>query len=96
MLRLNWSHSNPRNSYTSQGCRVVGSAGTDEKVKYIKDLGFDEAFNYKTTPNLYAKLKELAPKRIDVYFDNVSVLLSRPPPAPTPMESEGTYAHSPL
>jgi NADPH-dependent curcumin reductase CurA len=30
------------------GLRVVGSAGSDDKVKLLKELGFDEAFNYKT------------------------------------------------
>jgi NADPH:quinone reductase len=55
-----------------KGCRVVGIAGTDEKVDYlINELGFDAAFNYKTTDNYVAKLKELCPKGIDCYFDNV-------------------------
>eukprot|EP00057_Strongylocentrotus_purpuratus_P017258 XP_011671732.1 PREDICTED: prostaglandin reductase 1-like [Strongylocentrotus purpuratus] len=54
-----------------KGCRVIGSAGSEEKCEYLKELGFDEVFNYKTTPNLDAKLKELAPDGIDVYFDNV-------------------------
>jgi len=30
-----------------KGCRVIGYAGTDEKVAWLKELGFDEAFNYK-------------------------------------------------
>ena len=50
---------------------MIGSAGSEEKCKYLKELGFDEVFNYKTTSNLDAKLKELAPDGIDVYFDNV-------------------------
>ncbi len=55
-----------------KGCRVVGSAGTDEKIAYILDeLGFDAAFNYKDVPDYYAKLSELFPDGIDVYFDNV-------------------------
>eukprot|EP00057_Strongylocentrotus_purpuratus_P001323 XP_001198144.1 PREDICTED: prostaglandin reductase 1 isoform X1 [Strongylocentrotus purpuratus] len=54
-----------------KGCRVIGSAGSEEKCEYLKELGFDEVFNYKTTKNLDAKLKELAPEGIDVYFDNV-------------------------
>ncbi|XP_054749226.2 prostaglandin reductase 1-like [Lytechinus pictus] len=54
-----------------KGCRVIGSAGSEEKLEYLKELGFDEVFNYKTTPDLDAKLKELAPDGIDVYFDNV-------------------------
>ena len=55
-----------------QGCRVVGIAGTDEKVDWItRELGFDAAFNYKTTPDLNVRLAELCPKGVDVYFDNV-------------------------
>ena len=55
-----------------KGCRVIGTAGTDEKVEWIKnDLGFDEAFNYKTEKDYLKTLKRLAPKGIDVYFDNV-------------------------
>ncbi len=55
-----------------KGCQVLGIAGTDEKVQYaIQELGFDKAFNYKTTRNHYRKLKELCPNGIDVYFDNV-------------------------
>src|SRR5438477_4456361 len=54
------------------GCRVVGIAGTDAKVRYLVDeLGFDAAFNYKTAADYGAKLKELCPNGVDVYFDNV-------------------------
>jgi len=55
-----------------QGCRAVGIAGADEKLKWlVNELGFDGAFNYKTTSDYGAKLKELCPKGIDCYFDNV-------------------------
>lgn len=51
--------------------RVIGSAGSDEKVKHlIEDLGFDAAFNYKNGP-VAQQLREAAPDGIDVYFDNV-------------------------
>src|SRR5580704_11582812 len=54
------------------GCRVVGSAGADDKVDYlVNTLGFDAAFNYKTVTDYSAKLRELCPSGIDVYFDNV-------------------------
>lgn len=55
-----------------KGCRAVGIAGGDDKVRYVlDDLGFDGAFNYKTTKNYVEALKPLCPKGIDVYFDNV-------------------------
>ena len=55
-----------------KGCRAVGSAGSAEKVDYVVDeLGFDAAFNYKTTEDYGAKLAELCPDGIDAYFDNV-------------------------
>ncbi|MBL1100042.1 NADP-dependent oxidoreductase [Streptomyces coffeae] len=51
--------------------RVIGSAGTDEKVRLLVDeYGFDAAFNYKKDP-VAEQLKEAAPNGIDVYFDNV-------------------------
>jgi len=54
------------------GCRVVGIAGTDEKVAMLKSsLGFDEAINYNTTKNMAAAIKEAAPNGVDIYFDNV-------------------------
>jgi NADPH-dependent curcumin reductase CurA len=51
--------------------RVIGSAGSEEKVRYVLDeLGFDAAFNYKTAP-VREQLRDAAPDGIDVYFDNV-------------------------
>jgi hypothetical protein len=53
-------------------CRAVGLAGSNEKVHFItRELGFDAGFNYKETPDYGARLKELCPNGIDVYFDNV-------------------------
>ncbi|HSE37161.1 MAG TPA: NADP-dependent oxidoreductase [Blastocatellia bacterium] len=55
-----------------KGCRVVGIAGADDKIAYLtEELGFDAGFNYKTVSDYTAKLRELCPKGIDVYFDNV-------------------------
>ena len=52
------------------GLHVVGSAGTDDKVSHIKSIGFDAAFNYKTS-DTDQKLSELCPNGIDIYFENV-------------------------
>ncbi|WP_406257447.1 NADP-dependent oxidoreductase [Streptomyces nigra] len=51
--------------------RVIGSAGSDEKVKLlVEEYGFDAAFNYKNGP-VAEQLKQAAPDGVDVYFDNV-------------------------
>jgi NADPH:quinone reductase len=54
------------------GCRVVGIAGSDEKVQLLKSkFGFDEAINYKTTTDLKGAIKAACPNGVDIYFDNV-------------------------
>ena len=54
------------------GCRVVGSAGSAAKVKFLlEECGFDSAFNYKDGP-IRDQLTTAAPDGIDVYFDNVA------------------------
>ncbi|MFD8174436.1 NADP-dependent oxidoreductase [Streptomyces sp. NPDC059709] len=51
--------------------RVIGSAGSDEKVRLLLDeYGFDAAFNYKNGP-VSEQLRAAAPDGVDVYFDNV-------------------------
>lgn len=50
--------------------RVIGSAGSAEKVARLEELGFDAAFDYKEVP-ARTGLKQAAPTGIDVYFDNV-------------------------
>jgi NADPH-dependent curcumin reductase CurA len=55
-----------------KGCRVVGIAGSDDKIAHlVNDLGFDAGFNYKTVKDYREKLRELCPDGVDVYFDNV-------------------------
>jgi NADPH:quinone reductase len=54
------------------GCRVVGIAGSDEKVALLKSkFGFDEGINYKTTIDLKGAIKAACPNGVDIYFDNV-------------------------
>jgi len=50
------------------GLKVIASAGSDDKVEFLKELGADVAFNYKTTRTSEV-LKKEGP--IDVYWDNV-------------------------
>ena len=55
-----------------QGCRAVGIAGGDDKVRWLTgELGFDAAFNYKTVTDYRAAIAGLCPNGVDVYFDNV-------------------------
>jgi NADPH-dependent curcumin reductase CurA len=55
-----------------KGCRVVGSAGSQEKVDWLTEqAGVDVALNYKTVENLHRALREACPDGVDVYFDNV-------------------------
>jgi len=54
-----------------RGCKVIGSAGSLEKVKFLREeCGFDIAFNYKTGPTREQLTLEV-PDGIDVYYDNV-------------------------
>lgn len=54
-----------------KGCKVIGFAGTDEKCRWLKELGFDFAYNYKKI-DVDTALKEAAPDNgVDCYFDNV-------------------------
>ena len=53
------------------GCRVIGIAGGPEKCRFVvEELGFDACIDYKAD-NVAKKLRELCPKGLDVYFDNV-------------------------
>jgi hypothetical protein len=54
-----------------QGCRVIGIAGGPEKCRWLTDEArFDAAIDYKRE-DVAARLRELCPKGIDVFFDNV-------------------------
>ncbi|KAI9240743.1 MAG: hypothetical protein BYD32DRAFT_407605 [Podila humilis] len=53
------------------GLRVIGSAGSDEKVEFLlKELKFDAAFNYKKG-DILENIRSHAPNGIDIYYDNV-------------------------
>ncbi len=54
-----------------RGCTVVASAGSDEKLAWLKGVGVDAGVNYKKAPNLLEAVRAAAPKGIDIYFDNV-------------------------
>ena len=55
-----------------KGCRVVGSAGSDEKVAWLtEEAGVDAAFNYKKADHLIAEVGKYCSQGIDVYYENV-------------------------
>ena len=54
-----------------KGCRAIGIAGGAEKCRWLtEEAGFDATIDYKSE-NVAARLKELCPKGIDIFFDNV-------------------------
>ncbi|MET4577120.1 NADP-dependent oxidoreductase [Ottowia thiooxydans] len=54
-----------------KGCRVVGIAGGEDKVRHVRDqLGFDAAVDYKSADFAQA-LTAACPSGVDIYFDNV-------------------------
>lgn len=60
-----------------QGARVVGIAGSDEKVQLLKEkFGFDEVINYKTEVDMVKAVEIACPNGVDVYFDNVGGSIS--------------------
>ena len=60
-----------------QGCHVVGITGSDKKADLLrKEYGFDQAINYKTTPDLKKAITEACPDGVDIYFDNVGGVIS--------------------
>ena len=62
---------------TLAGARVVGFAGSDQKVEYLEDeVGFDTGINYATTDDYRAALDDAAPEGVDAYFDNVGGSIS--------------------
>jgi NADPH-dependent curcumin reductase CurA len=67
------------------GHTVIGSAGGEDKINFLRDIGVDHAIDYKAAPDLTEALRAVAPDGIDVYFDNVggehleaALALSRP------------------
>lgn len=55
-----------------KSCRVVASAGSNEKVAWLLDKAdVDAAFNYKQIDNLEVELRKHCPNGLDIYFENV-------------------------
>jgi len=54
-----------------RGCKVIGITSTDEKVEFIKSIGYDVGINYNKCGSLADAIKAACPNGIDIYFDNV-------------------------
>lgn len=54
------------------GCRVVGIAGSDDKLAWCREIGFDATINYKSTPALSEAVRAECPNGVDVFFDNTA------------------------
>ncbi|HEY0315535.1 MAG TPA: NADP-dependent oxidoreductase [Sphingomonas sp.] len=53
------------------GCRTIGIAGGPDKCRWLTEqAGYDIAIDYKA-PDLAARLREAAPKRADIVYDNI-------------------------
>ena len=56
-----------------QNCKtIIGFAGSEAKLAWLKEIGYTHAFNYKTC-NLGDVLKKAAPEGANVYIDLVSI-----------------------
>jgi NADPH-dependent curcumin reductase len=54
------------------GCRAVAIAGTDDKLEWCQELGFDAGVNYKKAADLTQAVKEASRGDVDVFFDNTA------------------------
>ena len=55
-----------------KGCRVVGSAGSKDKIRWlVEQAGVDAAIDYKTCGDLLAAVAKACPQGIDIYYENV-------------------------
>jgi NADPH-dependent curcumin reductase CurA len=52
------------------GCRVVGIAGSDDKLAWCRSIGFDATINYKTASDMTAAIAATCPDGVNVFFDN--------------------------
>ena len=54
-----------------KGAKVIGSAGGAEKLAFLREIGCDEAIDYKAEPDMIAAINRVAPGGISLFFDNV-------------------------
>ncbi len=54
------------------GARAVAIAGSDAKLAWCRELGYDALINHRTAPDLEAAVAQACPDGIDVFFDNTA------------------------
>lgn len=54
------------------GCRAVAVAGSDEKLAWCREIGYDAGVNHRSAEDLTAALAAACPDGIDVYLDNTA------------------------
>jgi NADPH-dependent curcumin reductase CurA len=54
------------------GCRAVAIAGSDDKLRWCREIGFDAGINYKSAADLTLAVKQACPQGVDVFFDNTA------------------------
>jgi NADPH-dependent curcumin reductase CurA len=54
------------------GCRAVAIAGSDDKLAWCREIGFDAGVNYKSAKDLTTAVREACPRGVDVFFDNTA------------------------
>ncbi len=59
----------------SIGGRAIAIAGSDKKLNWCRELGYDVGINYKKTTDFSAALSEACPDGVDVFLDNTAGLI---------------------
>jgi len=54
------------------GCRVIAITSSPQKLAWCRELGYDEAINYRTEPDLSAAIARACPKGVDLFMDNTA------------------------
>jgi len=54
------------------GCRVIAITSSPQKLAWCRELGYDEAINYRIEPDLSAAIARACPKGVDLFMDNTS------------------------
>lgn len=54
------------------GARTVAIAGSDEKLNWCRELGYDAGINYRTETDMAGAIARTCPNGVDVFFDNTA------------------------